>query len=163
MVAPGSGFAIFAATIAMGGDVTFATTEFGYLVLLEPGDEMVRCLIQFAREQEVDTALVSGIGAVSELELGAGGGRDRDHRRSVLHESLEICSLTGTVTLVDGEPFPHLHGSFARRDHSMVGGHIYQAVCSTGAELAVQVSTETLSGSGGRPAGTRSNVYGNAT
>jgi uncharacterized protein len=131
--------------------VTFATTEFGYLVYLDPGDEVVRCLIQFAREQEVDCALVTGLGAVAELELGAGGGRDREHRRSHLHEPLEICSLTGTLTLVDGEPFPHLHGSFARRDHSLVGGHIYQAVCATGAELAVQLAAPGYTGTPTQP------------
>jgi uncharacterized protein len=124
--------------------VTFATTDFGYLIYLEPGDELLRCLIQFAREQEVDTAIVSGLGSVSELELGTGGSRDREHRRSTLQEPLEICSLTGTLTLVDGEPFPHLHGSFARQDHSLVGGHIYQAVCAMGAELALQVSADSL-------------------
>jgi uncharacterized protein len=130
--------------------VTFATTDYGYMVYLEPGDELLCCLIQFAREQEVDTAMVSGFGAVSELELGAGG--DQEQRRSLLQEPLEICSLTGSLTLVDGEPFPHLHGSFARQDHSLVGGHIYQAVCATGAELALQVSADTLAALGGQSA-----------
>jgi uncharacterized protein len=139
--------------------VTFATTDFGYLVFLEPGDELLRCLIQFAREQEVEAAVVTGLGAITELELGAGT-EDREQGCSTLHEPLEICSLTGTLTLVDGEPFPHLHGSFARRDHSVIGGHVYQAVCASSAELALQVSGEVLSATAGRSAGIRSNSYG---
>jgi uncharacterized protein len=120
--------------------VTFCSTDFGYVLQLEPGDEVVRCLIQFAREQEVDDAILTGIGAVSELEIGAGGaGRDRDQRRSRLAEPLEACSLTGTLTLLDGEPFPHLHGCFARADHSVLGGHVYLAVCSGAIEIAVQM------------------------
>lgn len=119
--------------------MTFSSTDFGFLVLLEPGDELVRCLIQFAREQEVDAAVVTGIGSVSEVELGSGSSREREHRRSTIAEPLEACSLTGTLTLVDGEPFPHLHGSFARADHSVLGGHIYQAVCERGVEVAVQL------------------------
>lgn len=141
----------------------FATTEFGYLVFLDPGDELMRCLIQFAREQEIDAAVVTGLGAVDELELGAGGGRDREHRRSQHHEPLEICSLTGTLTLVDGEPFPHLHGSFARRDHSVIGGHIYQAVCATGTELAIQVTADVPAGMGARPHQNRSSTFGTTT
>jgi uncharacterized protein len=138
-VAPGSGFAIFAATTAMGGDLTFAATDFGYLVFLEPGDELLCCLIQFAREQEIEAAVVTGLGAITELELGASGGRDREQRRNRLREPLEICSLAGTLTLVDGEPFPHLHGSFARSDLSVIGGHIFQAVCAASLELAIQL------------------------
>lgn len=124
--------------------MTSTPTEFGYLLLLEPGDEVVRCLIQFARAQEVDAAVVNGIGSVSEAELGAGSGRERDHRRRTVAEPLEACSLTGTVTLVDGEPFPHLHGTFARADHSLLGGHVYQAVCSTSVELVLQVTCDAL-------------------
>lgn len=120
--------------------MTFATTDFGYLLVLEPGDELIRCLIQFAREQEVDAAILSGIGSVAEVELGAGGLRERDHQRTLLSEPLEACSLTGTLTLMDGEPFPHLHGSFARHDHSLLGGHVYFALCGGAMEIAVQVS-----------------------
>jgi predicted DNA-binding protein with PD1-like motif len=143
--------------------VTFATTDFGYLVFLEPGDELLRCLIQFARDQEIEAAVVTGLGGVTELELGTGAARDREQRLNTLRESLEICSLTGTLTLVDGEPFPHLHGSFARRDYSVIGGHVYQAVCATTAELAVQVSADAMFANSGRSAGTRSNAYGTAT
>jgi uncharacterized protein len=124
--------------------VTSTPTDFGFLLTLEPGDEVVRCLIQFARAQEVDAAIVTGIGSVIEAELGAGGGRERDHRRRTVTEPLEACSITGTVTLVDGEPFPHLHGTFARADHSLLGGHVYQAVCAQSIELAIQVTNDAL-------------------
>jgi uncharacterized protein len=123
-----------------GGAVTFFTTEFGYILFLEPGDELVRCLIQFSREQELEAAVLTGIGSIVEVDLGVGGGRSRDQRRRILREPLEACSLTGTVTLLDGEPFPHLHGTFARSDTSVVGGHVYQAVCGSGIQLAVQVA-----------------------
>lgn len=119
--------------------MTFSSTEFGFYLRLEPGDELVRCLIQFAREQEVDEAVVSGVGAVTEVELGTGGDGAREHRRVSLNEQLEACSLTGTVTLIDGEPFPCLRGSFARADYSVLGGHVYEAVCGAGMNLAVHL------------------------
>jgi predicted DNA-binding protein with PD1-like motif len=124
--------------------VTSTPTEFGFLLTLEPGDEVVCSLIQFARAQELDAAVVTGIGSISEAELGAGSGRERDHRRRTVAEPLEACSLTGTVTLVDGEPFPHLHGTFARADHSLLGGHVYQAVCATSVELVIQITSDAL-------------------
>jgi uncharacterized protein len=119
--------------------VTFASTHFGYVLVLEPGDEVIRCLIQFAREREVDAAVVSGAGPLTELEIGADGHRGREHYRAVLIERLDTCRLDGTLTLVDSEPFPHLHGSFARSDLSVIGGHIFQAVCAASLELAIQL------------------------
>lgn len=128
--------------------MTFATTPFGYVLVLEPGDEVIRCLIQFAREQEVDAAVVSGTGSLAELEVGHDGRRGRDAR--VLKEPLETCSLNGSLTLLDGEPFPHLHGSFARRDLSVIGGHVFQAVCAAGGiQLAVHLC-ETITAEVGR-------------
>ena len=92
----------------------------------------------------------AGVGSVSEVEVGAGGGRNREHRRTHLAEPLETCSLTGALTQVDGEPFPHLHGSFARRDATVFGGHVYQAVCSANMEVAVQVTASRVARAGSR-------------
>ena len=44
--------------------MTFSYTDFGYILVLEPGDEVVRCLIQFAREYEIENAVLSGVGSV---------------------------------------------------------------------------------------------------
>jgi predicted DNA-binding protein with PD1-like motif len=122
--------------------VTYSATDYGYALSLEPGDEVMRCLIQFARDEEVDAAVITGIGSLAEVELGAAA-HGGEERRGRLAEPLEACSITGLLTLVDGQPFPHLHGSFARQDYSVVGGHIYQAVCGGSVELAVQPTCET--------------------
>jgi predicted DNA-binding protein with PD1-like motif len=124
--------------------VTFASTGFGYILFLEPGDELIRCLIHFARSQEVDAAVVQGAGTVTEVELGADAAAGGRRRR--LAEPLEACSLTGTLTLVDGEPFPSMRGAFARADCSVIGGQVFQAVCRTSLEVAVQVAAEPVTG-----------------
>lgn len=130
--------------------MTFASTGFGYVLFLEPGDELISCLIHFARSQEVDRAVVQGAGTVTEVELGAEAAAGSRRRR--LAEPLEVCSLTGTLTLVDGEPFPSMRGSFARTDCSVIGGQVFQAVCRTSLEVAVQVAAP-LAGVAGDPAG----------
>lgn len=123
--------------------MTFSYTDTGFLVILEPGEEVLRCLIQFAREHEIEAAVVSATGAMAEVELGAGDGRDPEHRRIRLAEPLEVCSVAGSVTLVDGEPLPHLHGSFAQPDNTVLGGQIFQAVCSRPVEIAIRASAAT--------------------
>ncbi|HEX6134386.1 MAG TPA: PPC domain-containing DNA-binding protein [Longimicrobiales bacterium] len=118
-------------------------TDFGFLLILEPGDEVVRCLIQFARDHEIEAAVLSGTGTVSEVELGAAGAAAGAHGRTRITMPLEACSLAGSITLVDGEPYPQLRGILARPDCSLLGGRVYQAVCAGRAEIAVQVAAET--------------------
>jgi predicted DNA-binding protein with PD1-like motif len=106
-------------------------------VVLEQGEELVRSLIAFARQYDVDSAVLTGFGAVRELELAAAVSRVTE-RRIRFGGPLEVCALQGTIGLLDGEPFPHLHGSFSRPDCSTVGGHICEAVCASVMEIIVQ-------------------------
>ena len=113
-----------------GAHLQHQVTPFGYVVVLEPGDELIRSLIRFARQQDVDAAAVYGIGSVRDIELGFYEPVRTEYKRRRFEEPLEACALIGNVSLLDGEPFPHVHGTFSRADFSMVGGHIFEAVCS---------------------------------
>lgn len=118
----------------------FERASFGYVVALEPGEELIRSLIRFARREEVEAGALTGLGAVRGVELGFYDLARQAYERRRLDEELEACALVGNLALVDGEPFPHVHGVFGRRDCTVVGGHVFEAVCSVTLELAVQTS-----------------------
>src|SRR6185369_7658603 len=128
----------------------------GYIVVLEKGDELVRSLIAFARQYDVDSATLIGFGAVTEVELAASIGRVTE-RRIRFRGPLEICALQGTIGLLDGEPFPHVHGSFSRADCTTIGGHICEAVCAGILELIVQPWDQQLLMNSTRQCGFREN------
>ena len=113
------------------------------MVVLEPGEELVSCLTAFARQYDIDSAVVNGFGAVEEVELGAKVGQPTECRVR-FSGALEICALQGTIGLLDGEPYPHVHGSFSRADCTTIGGHVCQAVCAGSLEVVVQPWTEAL-------------------
>lgn len=119
-------------------------TSFGYVLALEPGDELIRSLIEFARHRDVDAAIISGLGAVRAVELGFYHLAQQDYERRRFDEPLEACSLTGNIALLDGEPFPHVHGVFSRPDCTTVGGHVFEAVCAVTLEIAVYTMAGTL-------------------
>jgi predicted DNA-binding protein with PD1-like motif len=114
---------------------------FGYIVVLQPGDELLSCLIRLARHEEIEGATVSAIGTVRDLELGfynLGNSEAEDgYERRSFDAPMLACSITGTVSLLDGEPLPHLHGVFSRADCSTVGGHIFSATCHVTLEMAI--------------------------
>ena len=101
---------------------------------------MIRSLIRFARQQDVDAGAVYGIGSVRDAELGFYRPEVSEYARRRFEEPLEACSIIGNLSLLDGEPFPHVHGTFARADFSTVGGHVFEAVCSVTLELSVHTS-----------------------
>ncbi|HEX7088867.1 MAG TPA: PPC domain-containing DNA-binding protein [Longimicrobiales bacterium] len=119
-------------------------TSFGYVLALEPGDELIRSLIAFARNEDVDGAALTGLGSVRGVELGFYHLDRQEYGRLHLDEPLEVCALAGNLALLDGEPFPHVHGIFGRPDGSTLGGHVFEAVCSVTLELAVHTAARPL-------------------
>ncbi|HEX7051596.1 MAG TPA: PPC domain-containing DNA-binding protein [Longimicrobiales bacterium] len=119
-------------------------TPFGHVLVLEPGEDLVRCLIAFARREEVEAAVLYGIGAVGRVELGWYDTAAQEYGRREIEEPLEVCAMMGNLALLDGEPFPHVHGVFGRKDFTTVGGHIFEAVCSVTLEVAVHTAPVAL-------------------
>jgi uncharacterized protein len=112
-------------------------TPFGFMVVLDPGDELIRSLTALARQEDIDGATISGAGRVRELDLGVYDPLAADHHRKNFQDHFEMCSLTGSLALLDGEPFPQLHGVFSRTDFSIIGGQIFEAVCAESMEVAI--------------------------
>lgn len=118
----------------------YRETPFGFIVVLEPGDELIHSLIRFARQQDLDAGSVIGIGAVRAVELGFYDTVRCEYDRRRFDESLEAVSLVGNLGLVDGEPFPHVHGTFGRADFSVIGGHVFEAICAVTLELGIHTA-----------------------
>jgi uncharacterized protein len=118
----------------------YRETPFGFVVVLEPGDELIHSLIRFARQEDLEAGSVIGIGAVRAVELGFYDTVRCEYDRRRFDEALEACSLIGNIGLVDGEPFPHVHGTFGRADFSTLGGHVFEAVCAVTVELSVHIA-----------------------
>lgn len=119
-------------------------TNFGYLLVLSPGDELIRSLIAFARRHDIDGAMISGVGTVREIELGTWSSQRNEHVRHTFIEELDVCTIAGNLALLDGEPMPHIHAVFARSDCSTIGGHVFEAVCATSVEIAIQTTQAPL-------------------
>src|SRR5687767_4694008 len=107
------------------------------MVVLDPGDELIRSLTALARQEDIDGATVSGAGRVRELDLGVYDPLAADHNRKCFQDHFELCALRGSPVLRDGEPFPHLHGVFSCTDFSVVARQIFEAVCAETIEVAV--------------------------
>lgn len=107
------------------------------VVRLEVGEEVIASLRDIAEREGLTFASVSGIGAaddiaVSVYDVGAKRYFDNEYR-----EPMEITSILGTVSEMDGEPYIHIHLTAGRADGTVIGGHLKRAVISATCELVL--------------------------
>ncbi len=84
-------------------------------------------IISIARREKIMTARVEAIGGVDKLRLAYFNHRTKKYEEHDYEEFLEVTSLLGNITLKGGKRFLHAHGTFGRRDVSVLGGHVMEA------------------------------------
>jgi predicted DNA-binding protein with PD1-like motif len=98
-----------------------------YAVVLDTGDEVVTELGKFVREQEVEAASVTAIGAFRRARLGYFEWETKQYKQIPVEEQVEVLSLLGDVAVADDGPTLHLHAVLGKADGSVVGGHLLEA------------------------------------
>lgn len=112
---------------------------FGNIILirLDPGDEILASLKQICAHEGVTLGAVQGIGAVNRTVLGLFDPTAKQYHANTFEENLEIVSLTGNVTAMDGEVYLHLHMAVSDLQGRVFGGHLSEAMVSVTAEIII--------------------------
>jgi predicted DNA-binding protein with PD1-like motif len=92
---------------------------------LEKGVDIVSGLTAIMQQNNIAAGMVSGIGAVSEAQLGYFNAQTKTYEKRSFQENMEIVSLKGNISIKDNGIFPHLHVVLSSRDFSAVGGHLF--------------------------------------
>lgn len=114
----------------------FANKE-SYVVVLEHGSELHKALGEHARDHELASAWVEGIGAAERTTLGIYHLGEKQYTWKEFEAPLEILSLKGNLSWVDGEPFWHIHGVFSDENFTSFGGHVKELVVGATCELLI--------------------------
>lgn len=110
------------------------------VVRLEAGERLRAGLREAIRTERVPSARVEAIGAVRAIRLRYFDPAAKRYEDHDIDEQLEVVSLIGSVTQgPDGSPKLHLHGALARRDLSVIGGHVHDAVAGPTLEVFLRV------------------------
>ena len=97
------------------------------LLVLKSGERLHEGVLDLARKEGVRTGVVEGIGGVDRLVLAYYDLKGRKYEEHRFNEFMEVASILGNITMMDGKPFLHAHGTFGRRDMSVVAGHVVSA------------------------------------
>jgi uncharacterized protein len=115
-----------------------------FAVVLDPGDEVLECLLAFAKEHRLSAAEFSGLGALSDCVLGYFDWQKKDYARIKVDEQVEVLNLTGNVALSEGEPKLHPHIVVGKADGSAHGGHLLEGHVRPTLEVVVTESPAHL-------------------
>jgi predicted DNA-binding protein with PD1-like motif len=121
-----------------GGKRTFA-------VILEKGDEAMRCLQEFAVKENVGGAQVTAIGALSSARLAFFDWETKQYRPLPVEEQVEVASLVGDIAIgPDRKPSVHIHAVLGRRDGTALAGHLQEGHVRPTLEIIVTESPAHL-------------------
>lgn len=96
-----------------------------YAVLLEIGDEVMKCLMRFAEEEAVDGAHLQAIGAFRNAVIRYFDWESKRYQDIAVDEQVEVASLNGDIGVDEaGKPALHIHLVLGRRDGSALAGHL---------------------------------------
>jgi len=109
------------------------------LMRLDPGEEMVGTLKNWALDNGVPSATITGLGAVADVSLGYFDLTNREYIEIPVPREVEIVSLDGSLASMDGEPHVHIHVVVSSSGGSCVAGHLFRATISITAELHLTI------------------------
>ena len=110
----------------------------GVFVRLERGEDVHASLTALAAERGWAGAAVTGIGAVDEVEVGFYHLDRRVYERRPVPGIHELLSLTGNLSVKDGEPFLHAHVVLMDAGFAVHGGHLFRARIAVTGEFSVR-------------------------
>jgi predicted DNA-binding protein with PD1-like motif len=115
-----------------------------FALVFDKGDELVAGITHFAKENGLDAASLTAIGAFSDATLGYFDVQKKEYEEIPVEEQVEVLSLVGDIALEGEEPQLHAHVVVGRRDGMAMGGHLLEAHVRPTLEVVLVESPEHL-------------------
>ena len=117
--------------------------KFGELIYvrLDKDDEIISCITNVCKKENILSATYSGIGACDYVEVRTYLPDEDKYRADIEKGVLELISLTGNITADDNDNlFEHSHAIFSyvkNNEVKFIGGHLTKAVISYTGEFVI--------------------------
>ena len=112
----------------------------GYVLRLDPGEEVVASLTDLVAREGVQLGTVSALGAANDITIGIFDTVKKQYYSRRYQGDYEISALVGNVSRKEGEPYLHLHVTIGNPVTGEVhAGHLSSATISATLELFLHV------------------------
>jgi predicted DNA-binding protein with PD1-like motif len=106
-----------------------------YLLAFHTGQEVMKGLLAFAMDRKLVGGHLTGIGAVSNAEIGYFDPDKKRYARTREWANREVLSVIGNLAIYEGAPVYHVHVALGQVDGSSRGGHLFGMVARPEVEL----------------------------
>ena len=106
---------------------------------IDKGEEVLEQLEVISRKENIRLASVSALGATNDMTVGVFRTGEKKYYANHFIGDMEIVSLTGTVSTMNGNYYAHLHMSAGDADGHVFGGHLNRCVISATCEMVINV------------------------
>ena len=110
-----------------------------YTVRLDLGEDIMESLKKLCEKEQIRLGRVEAIGAADHAVLGVYDLAKKEYYPEKMDEFMEITSLNGNITAMDGKPYIHLHATLADQSHVIHGGHVLEMRVGATCEMFVTV------------------------
>ena len=99
-----------------------------FAAILETDDEAMSSLEELARQEKLNGAAITAIGAFRQAVIRYFDWEEKRYHDIDVDEQVEVASLIGDIGVdAEGQPAIHVHLVLGRRDGSALAGHLKQA------------------------------------
>ena len=106
---------------------------------LDKGEEILEQLEVISKKENIKLASVSALGATNDITVGVFSTGEKKYYANSFQGDMEIVSLTGTVSTMNGQYYAHLHMSAGDMEGKVFGGHLNRAVISATCEMVITI------------------------
>lgn len=109
------------------------------VVRLDRGEDLHQALFDVQKAYDIELAYVTGIGAVNRAVVGTFDVENQEYHKKEHTGNMEIVSLAGNVSQMEGKPYLHLHAVLSNMEGETMGGHLNEATVSATAEIFLTI------------------------
>lgn len=115
--------------------------QFGniFMVRLDLGEDVIAQLKKLCEDEQIRLGKVEAIGAVDRAVIGVYDLEKKAYYPEEIGEFMEITSLLGNITAMDGKPYIHLHATLADQRHAVHAGHVLEMRVGATCEMFITV------------------------
>lgn len=107
------------------------------LLRLDKGEEIMRSLTIFLRQNNIMSGSITGIGNLSDVTVKYFHPDRKEYSEYTFPGSYECLSLMGNISTVENQIFPHVHVVLADEQFRACGGHLSSATVSVTLEIVI--------------------------
>lgn len=108
-----------------------------YVIRLDKGEEIVESIDLIVKNENIKLGTITGIGAVNKAKIGYFEIETKEYHTTDLEEDMEIVSLSGNISEMNGEAYIHMHIALSNNTYLVKGGHLNSATISATGEIAI--------------------------